>query len=130
LTISPSGHPKYKWKFNRVEEIILPPDFYTGDPIIEEFFKLEVSKLTINLDYFFDGCTGAPDFSKALRGCGIHDALIQIYLEYGVLDIGEINKVMGMIHREDKFIFWRIYYWGVKLWWWKVSRRIIGLLNV
>jgi hypothetical protein len=72
--------------------------------------------LTIYDGYPFDGCTGAPDFKRALRGCCVHDVLLRIrYLYPMYLKISDADNAFDEIMLRDQFFLRSLYSGAVRL---------------
>lgn len=118
------NHPKYNYEFTEnftirlnslrnCESYLAISDLETGEPVL----NLNKDVLTIYSGYRFDGCSASPDFDRAIYGCAVHDALIQI-LDYHpyAFDIQDAHNAMFEIHSKSQFKLKWIYYLVVSSW--------------
>lgn len=83
----------------------------------KSIIKLKQDTLIIYKGYQFDGCSGSPDFSRAIRGCCVHDALIQILQSHPkAFDIEDAHKAMLETHKASEFFLAKLYYFVVSSW--------------
>ena len=98
---------KYKWEVVENYSIKLQSlnkctsQAYITDKGNEIIISINNNALTICGGYQFDGCTYAPDFDRALIGCGIHDALIQLLKTYpGMFELQDAHNALLEVHKK------------------------------
>jgi hypothetical protein len=114
---------KYKWEVVENYSIKLQSlnkctsQAYITDKGNEIIISINNNALTICGGYQFDGCTYAPDFDRALIGCGIHDALIQLLKTYpGMFELQDAHNALLEVHKKTKFRLKWLYYRAVSSW--------------
>lgn len=118
--ISPSGHPDYPWKFTESYTVHIKSLrnhkgtlSTTGDGN-KVYAILIDDELTIFPGYHFDGCTGAPDFKRAILGCGVHDALIQMLEDnQRAYKRSQADKALLQVQRKSRFALAFLYFAAV-----------------
>lgn len=111
-------HPKYHWEVSmsfsiRVSDQLCHDGTY---PVFGKYgnLVLELSGrvLTVYRGYHFDGCSLAPDYSRALKGCCVHDALLQICELYPqAMSEDAAHRLFREVLKRDKFPLYHLYYW-------------------
>jgi len=81
------------------------------------YASIRFCHITLYEGYRFDGCTCAPDFCRALPGCAVHDALLQILdCAPGLFTEQLAHEQLYHIHKEHRFPLAKLYYWFVAGW--------------
>ena len=79
--------------------------------------------ITICKGYQFDGCSCAPDFDRALVGCCVHDALIQLLESYPIIfKYQDAHDALLEVQTISKFKLRWVYYLVVSSWLGKLYR--------
>jgi hypothetical protein len=125
------NHPKYNWIFAKDSKYVLRSINPSVVGVIRGkydkiYARIIDSKLIIYKGYACDGCTLAPDFSRALEGCCVHDALYQMIEQNpGIFTEEQANQEMRYIHKHANFKLAFLYYWAVS----GLPRKIYKLWN-
>lgn len=118
-----TGHPRWKLRPDRKFAVRLASlsghrgQIAVYDGSARELACLIGDQLTIRSSYQFDGCTLAPDCPRALRGCCVHDALLQLLAQHpGAYSRQAAHDAMLEIQTRDRFLLRRVYHLAVRLW--------------
>ena len=120
--IERTDHPLYPWRVKRdfffhVKGIPVELDLKLKGKDGKTYAHLHWSHINMMEGYQFDGCTCAPDFKRALPGCCVHDALLQMLKENPeAFPESVAHKTMLEIHRSSCFSLRKLYYYAVAGW--------------
>jgi hypothetical protein len=81
------------------------------------YASIRFCHITLYEGYRFDGCTCAPDFCRALPGCAVHDALLQMLdMDPELFTEQLAHEQLYHTHKEHRFLLAKVYYWAVSGW--------------
>lgn len=119
-----TAHPRYKYRVAEDCEFLIglrhinPPE---RECVLADkgrrLVTLTETRLVIHEGYQFDGATCALDFKRALPGCAVHDALLQMLYKYPDLFHEQVaHDAMMRVHKVHGFRLYRLYHYAVSGW--------------
>jgi len=129
MNIIRTTHPEFPWRYERdtVHLVRGLPHEVTAEIRDKDgtlYSRIHWGHLFIYAGYQFDGCTCAVDFTRALPGCGAHDALLQMLAVYpGLFDEQIAHDALRDIHTTSSFSLAWLYHFAVSGWPRKLYKR-------